>query len=426
VFSVRFFPWLLFCIRTQQDWLLETGYRRLPTMVSCRVPVPRSGLRIRTMCILEYLDEMSSDRIVIIGAGMAGAATAYFLTRKGAPNVLILEREKIAGTQSTGRNAAILRTMIPDSLLNRLACESADFYRLPPAGFSSEQLVDRTGVYLAAGGENTETLKAWCDKNPDSQVERGDASRMYEQVPLLAPGLELVAYKPDDGILDVHSILQGFIRGARHSGAELRLGWEFLNLKIQNGRILGLETSEGFIEASKVVVANGGWASISNPFNGYSLPFTPYRRHLAVTEPLSQVDPRWPVVWIVGEDFYFRPESGGLLMSACDAVRVTADQGEKTDPAQIERIAAKASRWLPSLTDARIARAWAGMRTFAPDEVFVVGADPRLNGLFWVAGLGGHGITCAPVIGSIAADWITEGKSNHPAAATISPERLIK
>jgi D-arginine dehydrogenase len=368
---------------------------------------------------------MSNERIVIIGAGMAGASTAYFLGKKGAGNILLLEREKIAGTQSTGRNAAILRTMIPEPLLNRLACESAEFYRHPPAGFSSEQLVDKVGVYLAAGAENVNTLKAWCDSNPDSQIEQGDASRMYEKVPLLAPGLESVAYKPLDGVLDVHSILQGFIRGACRFGAELHLGCEFLNLRVRSGRILGLETSEGFMEASKVVVANGGWASISSIFNGYSLPFTPYRRHLAVTEPLSQVDPRWPVIWIVGEEFYFRPESGGLLMSACDTVKVIPDQGEKTDPEQVERIAAKASRWLPSLADASISRAWAGMRTFAPDNMFVVGEDPRLNGLFWVAGLGGHGITCAPVIGSMAADWITEGISNHPAAAVMSPERLL-
>jgi len=368
---------------------------------------------------------MSNERIVIIGAGIAGAATAYFLAQKGARNIVLVEREKIAGTQSTGRNAAILRTMIPEPLLNRLACQSAEFYHHPPAGFSSEQLVDKVGVYLAAGGKHIDTLNAWCDANPESKVERGGAARMYEQVPLLAAGLEAVAYKPDDGVLDVHSILQGYIRGARRSGAELRLGCEFLNLKTQNGLILGIETSDGFIETSKVVVANGGWASISSAFNGYSLPFTPYRRHLAVTEPLRQVDPRWPVIWIVGEEFYFRPESGGLLLSACDTVKITPDQAEKTDPAQVERIAAKASVWLPSLLDAQIARAWSGMRTFAPDEHFVVGADPRLKGLFWVAGLGGHGITCAPVIGSIAADWITEGRSNHPAAPVMSPERLV-
>jgi glycine/D-amino acid oxidase-like deaminating enzyme len=83
-------------------------------------------------------------------------------------------------------------------------------------------------------------------------------------------------------------------------------------------------------------------------------------------------------------------------MCACDTVRVSPEQGETTDPAQVERIAAKAAQWLPLLSEARVARAWAGMRTFAPDDRFVIGADPRLRGLYWAAGLGGHGITCAP------------------------------
>ncbi len=195
--------------------------------------------------------------------------------------------------------------------------------------------------------------------------------------------------------------------------------------RIGNGRVLGVETSDGFLEASKVVIANGGWASASNTFSGYALPLTPYRRHLLVTEPLAQVNQRWPVLWVVGEEFYFRPESGGLLMSGCDTVKVIPEQGEVTDHSEIERIAVKAARWLPSLADARVARAWAGMRTFAPDDLFVIGKDPRLQGLYWVAGLGGHGITCAPVVGNMAADCIVDGKSNHPAAAAFAPDRLI-
>jgi glycine/D-amino acid oxidase-like deaminating enzyme len=59
--------------------------------------------------------------------------------------------------------------------------------------------------------------------------------------------------------------------------------------------------------------------------------------------------------------FYFRPESGGLLMCGCDSVPVSTDQGEITDPAEVERIAMKAARWLPALADVRIARVWAGM-----------------------------------------------------------------
>jgi glycine/D-amino acid oxidase-like deaminating enzyme len=369
---------------------------------------------------------MSNDRIIIIGAGMAGATTAYFLTRKGQHNLLVLEKEKVAGAQSTGRNAAILRTMIPDPLINRIACQSAEFYFNPPEGFAPELLVDRIGIYLAASPEHASTLNTWCDNNPDCGILRSDAARMYQTVPILKPGLESVGYKPNDGVLDVNAILQGFIRGATRTGARIGFGTQFKNLRIENGRVTGVETSDGFMEASKVVVANGGWASVSNAFSGYGLPFAPYRRHLMITEPLPQVDPRWPVIWVVGEDFYFRPESGGLLMSACDATKVTPEQGEVTDHSEIERIAAKASRWLPSLADARVARAWAGMRTFVPDDLFVIGKDPRLQGLYWVAGLGGHGITCAPVVGTLAADWIADGHSSHPAAAAFAPDRLIK
>lgn len=369
---------------------------------------------------------MSRERIVIIGAGMAGATTAYFLTRRGAPDVTLLEREKVPGSQSTGRNAAILRTMIPHPLLNQLACQSAEFYLDPPEGFSSEPLVNTVGIYLAARPEHAPTLKKWCDDNPGCGMQQAPAGRMYEQIPVLARGLECIAHKPTDGVLDVHAILQGFLRGAMSAGAEVQLGREFKSVQVRNGRVVGVETDDGFLEASKVVIANGAWASLARCFNGCSLPFTPFRRHLLVTEPLAEVKPDWPVVWIVGDEFYFRPESGGLLMSGCDAVKVTPDQGEIADQGELERIASKAACWLPSLEDARVARAWAGMRTFVPDDLFVIGPDTRVSGLFWVAGLGGHGITCAPVVGRLAADWIREGKSEHPAAGALVPGRLTQ
>jgi D-arginine dehydrogenase len=369
---------------------------------------------------------MNDEKIIIIGAGMAGATTAYHLTRKGLRNIRLLEKEKLAGTQSTGRNAAILRTMIPDPLLNSLARQSSDFYRNPPPGFSTEPLVDRVGVYLGAGKEHVSTLQSWCDANPEASLEHVEVQQIYRHIPVLNPGLAMVTFQPEDGVLDVHAILQGYLRGACSEGATLCVGCRFSRLKIDNGRVIGVETSEGFMEASKVVVANGGWASVADSFSGYALPFSPYRRHLLVTERLPQINPRWPVVWIVGEEFYFRPESGGLLMSGCDAVKVTPEQGEVTDPAELERIAAKASRWLPTLADAGVSRAWAGMRTFVPDDLFVIGSDPRLEGLYWVAGLGGHGITCAPVIGSLAADCIADGRSPHPAASRLAPGRLLE
>ncbi|MCL2877502.1 MAG: FAD-binding oxidoreductase [Acidobacteria bacterium] len=368
---------------------------------------------------------MGNDRIIIIGAGIAGASAAYFLTRRGNGNVRILEKEKIAGTHSSGLNAAILRTMIPEPHLNRLACESAAFYLNPPAGFSSETLVDKTGIYLAASKGNEAVLKGWCDDNPETGMEPIPVERVYDRIPDLARGLGMATWKADDGVMDVHAILQGFLRGAVRSGAEFCAGVQFLGLRRQNGRVTGVETDNGFMEAGKVVVANGAWASAAECFGGCGLPLVPYRRHLLVTETPSPVDSRQPVVWIAGEEFYFRPESGGLLMCGCDATAVAPEQGEVTDPVQLERIAAKASRWLPRFSDARVINAWAGMRTFVPDDQFVIGADPRLEGLYWVAGLGGHGVACAPLVGRLAADWIADGGSAHPAAAAFSPERLV-
>ena len=368
---------------------------------------------------------MNNDRIIIIGAGMAGASTAYFLTRRGIGNIRILEKEKLAGMHSSGLNAAILRTMIPERLLNLIARESAEFYLNPTADFSSEPLVDKTGIYLVASKGNEAVLRDWCENNPETGMEPIPVEQVYKRIPSLARGLGMATWKANDGVMDVHAILQGFLRGAVHAGAEFHAGVEFLKLRTQNGRVTGVETDKGFIEADKVVVSNGGWASVAETFGGYGLPFVPYRRHLLVTEASPHVDLRQPVVWLAGEEFYFRPESGGLLMCGSDTVAVSPDQGEITDPAQVERLAVKASRWLPQFTDARVVKAWAGMRTFVPDDQPVIGADPRIHGLYWVAGLGGHGVACAPLIGRLAADWVADGGSAHPAATAFSPERLV-
>jgi D-arginine dehydrogenase len=150
------------------------------------------------------------------------------------------------------------------------------------------------------------------------------------------------------------------------------------------------------------------------------LPLRSARRHLALLIDTDEApDPRWPFVWHKTESFYFRPESGGLLASGCEVDYVEpADVG--IDGEAVEQLAERALGMLAGASRARIRRAWAGLRTLTPDGRFVVGPDPRAAGLYWCAGLGGHGMTTSSAVGELLADLVVEGS-----CAWFDPEPLL-
>jgi D-arginine dehydrogenase len=374
---------------------------------------------------------MSSQSVVIIGAGIAGASTAYFLAQRGVKDVILLDREKGPGVHSTGRNAAILRTAIPHPQLHDLGQRSKAFYQAPPAGFTETPLIDPVGLYLAATDDTepgtSQALQKWLsDPQCAEDGHQASAEELYRHYPQLARRVDSNHSFPNEGVFDVDAIVSGFLRGARAHGVKVQLCSEARQLQIENGRITGVTTTDGTLAASQVVLAGGGWAADLANDAGFPLELQPIRRHILVTARIPELDPKGPVVWLGGDEFYFRPESGGLLMSACDTQPVDANCGELAQHEVIEEIAAKAERWLPGFEQLGAAHYWAGMRTFAPDPLFVVGPDPRLRGLHWVAGLGGHGITCGAAVGNLAAAWMTDSPSDFAYAREMLPDRLLK
>lgn len=366
-----------------------------------------------------------TETTVIVGAGIAGAATAYFLARRGR-KVVLLEREELPGTHSSGRNAAILRTFVGEPAHYRLACESLSFYGNLPADFSLHPVLNPVGLILGAAADGIESLVVSAGEGlDDPDTVEIDPKRLPEKIPILEGEVLRAIHRPTEGVLDIHGIMDGFLRGARNAGTEILLGEGEARLEVSGGRIAGVRTRGTRIAAEKVVIAGGGWAESFAAAAGLGLPLVPFRRHLLATAPLRDMDASWPVVWIAGDEFYFRPESGGLLICACDTVPISPELGETVDPDIFALLDAKVARWIPAVSDLPALRLWAGMRTFAPDNKFVIGPDPRLEGLFWVAGLGGHGMTCAPAVGSLAADWIADGRSSHPSAAPLAPARLL-
>lgn len=364
---------------------------------------------------------MSSPDFLIVGGGIAGAATAWFLAQRHAGTVLVLDRETELGAHSTAKNAGILRTWIADPVTRALAEESLHFLLDPPIGFAEVPLIDPCGLVLAIPDEQLAEFEAFAGRRPGGAIAL-DESAFRDLLPHVAwkPGRWFLI--PGDGRLDAAAIHAAFVSGARRAGVEFRTGADARALATQSGRVVGVQLADGtLLRADRTVLAAGGWAGQLGRAAGSPIHLHPRRRHLLVTAIDERIDPRWPVIWSDRDKFYARPESGGMLICACDESEVDPDACD-VQPEVLDQIAARAESHLPRFADAGAAHYWCGMRTFTDDPRFAIGDDPELEGLFWVAALGGHGMTTSAAVGRLAADLLT-GRDAGPLANPIAPRR---
>ena len=352
---------------------------------------------------------IADARIVVIGGGIAGATTAYHLAQHGATHISILERERTCGYHASGRNAAMIRQVTSSLPVTAMAREGALFFVNPPADWEVPLSFRQTGsLLLASGGAMAELERFVAVAGTFGiPVEFWSRERAIDRVPILEDAvLDGALWSPTDGVIDVHALLEGYLHGMRSAGGQVRTDVRATGFQFRGGRISAVETGDSAIAADIVINAAGAWASeIGRMAGATSLPLRPCRRHLLSTGPAEGVDPEWPFVWDVAHEFYFRPESGGLLLSPCDEEEFTPSDAP-ADPAFQVALAEKLHQFAPRLLEFRIQTAWAGLRTLTPDGRFVIGWDPLIENFFWVAGLGGHGVTTSPAYGKLAAQII--------------------
>ena len=372
---------------------------------------------------------MEQVETLIVGGGIAGLSTAWHLARSGRKGILLVEKERFLGTQSTGRNAAILRTVGPDPLTTALGQRSARVMRKPPEGFTQVPLIDPCGLLLVGDAEHGATLASWVEAaGPEAGGQEISTGQLRQQAPFYRGEAERIFSFPTEGRLDIAALVAGFARGARAAGATIRCGVSVSHLTREGGRVTGVRLSDGTdLMADTTILAAGGWAGKLGEAAGSSVALRPTRRHLMVTAPHAGIESDWPVVWALGDDFYCRPESGGMLLCACDQTEV--EPGECTrDDDVCEVIAAKTARLLPDFGDVQAARFWCGVRTLTRDDRFAIGFDPEVESLFWVAGLGGHGMVCSFEIGRLAARRIMGESSRGEQVEeekALDPARLV-
>ena len=369
---------------------------------------------------------MISSQYVIIGAGFAGAATAYHLARLGVKEMVIVEQESVAGVHSSGRNAAMARQVVPDPAIAAMAREGALFMRNLPADWPTPPIFQQRGSLLLSSGAGWQKLvrDAEMAQERGVEVECWSAEKAKERVAVLEDAeFDGAVWCSTDGVVDIHALLGGYLKIAAIAGARVLYGRSVCEVEVLNGRVAEVKTSKESIKAEVVINAAGAWTGAIGKLAGaLEVPLRPLRRHLFVTVPLLWVNPSWPFVWDISHDLYFRPEAGGLLLCPCDQDEMVPGM-PPTDSTVAELLADKIRRYLPKASDVAIKNSWAGLRTFSADGRFVIGWDPKVKGFFWVAGLGGHGMTTSYAVGGLAARLILGEESRF--AKEFSPHRFL-
>lgn len=363
---------------------------------------------------------------LIVGGGIAGASVGYHLAPHG--RVVVLEMEQVPGHHSTGRSAALFSEYYGGPTVRALTRASRAFLTAPPPGFTAHPLLTPRGVLtLCPPGAQQQFDDALADgRGASVPAHEIDLDEVPRHCPIVRPGsYRRAMLKPAAQDIDVDALHQGYLRGIRASGGEVVRSAR-VDTVTRRGGTWQATTGAGRFTAPVLVNAAGAWADqIAGLAGTRPLGLTPLRRTAFLVDGPGGMDvSRWPMVADVTGTYYFKPESGHLMVSPADATPVPAGDA-RPDDLDIA-IGAERVEAATTLVIRHIRRAWAGLRTAAPDDVPVVGMAPDAPGFLWLAGLSGYGVQVAPAIGALAAALATTTAPapTGPDPAELAPTRF--
>ena len=364
--------------------------------------------------------------VVIVGGGIIGVSIAYYLAKKGVPDVLLLERG-VMGEGSTAKCVGGIRTQFSTEINVQFSMLSRRVFK----GFEAECGVDpefhQIGyLFLAADERQQEVLEenARLMEAMDLGVELLDSEELQRRCPFLHVDDVLGgSYTADDGYAGPYEVLKGFINGARRLGAILREGIEVIGIDVERGQIKSISTSTGERIKTRVVVnAAGPYAARVSALAGLDLPVRPLRRQIFFTDPFEDLPPTFPLTIDLNHGWYMRREGTGLLLAGPQDSESSFN--EEVDFEGKEWTAARSIHRVPILERARIARGWAGLYEISPDNHAIIGAFPELEGFVCANGFSGHGFMHSPAAGILVAELIVEGNPTTIDIHVLRPERF--
>lgn len=373
---------------------------------------------------------MKKAEIVIIGCGVVGTSVAYHLAKRGCRDVLVLERENSIGLGSTGKATGGVRAQFDTDINIKLSLYSLDFFRdwdhdcgYEPRGY----------VFLASDDRQFEFLKQGVEKQRllgYSGVEIVNPGAIGEMVPgLNCDDVLGGSFGPRDGFIDPLAVLRGFSSKAIELGARIETRKEVSTIAVDGGKLRGVDTDDGFVEAEKVVLCAGAWASSLAKTAGVELPVEPLKRQIVWSRCHSTLPANLPMVIDLTDGFHFRPAKNStdeVLFAYPDKTQLPGDSTD-FDEAFIHKVYEKARHRAPFLCESEVVRekCRAGLYENSPDHHAILGGC-EIEGLYFANGFSGHGVMHSPATGRALAEIILDGEASFLDVSSLSLDRFAK
>ena len=368
-----------------------------------------------------------SADVVVVGAGIHGASTAFHLAKRGASVAVVEARTAAAG--ATGRSSGLVRMHYDLAAESALAWLSFDYFSNWAERVGGDCGFVRTGFVRIVGPQHEAALRA----NVADQVGLGIQTCIVTAADIgeIAPAIvhddfSVAAYEPGSGYADPSGACASFLAAARSHGARLLNGRPVEAIETDRGHVTGVRTAAGTIASGTVVIAAGAWSRTLAATAGIDLPVSAWHHDTGYVTRPAAIGSSLPTVIDDINELYLRVEGASLaLVGLEDGNRVDdrPDDDSPSDPAFIDHLVDRLCRRVPAFADAGYQGAHGGTDGISPDQRPIIGRSD-VAGLILQTGMSGTGFKIAPAVGLGISELILDGTAHSADITPFDPGRF--
>ncbi|PMV22746.1 MULTISPECIES: NAD(P)/FAD-dependent oxidoreductase [unclassified Pseudomonas] len=359
--------------------------------------------------------------VVIVGGGLMGAATAFFLRRRG-QSVILLERDQI-GQYASGVNFGNVRRQ--GRFLGQLALANrswALWKRLPELIDDDLEFIPSGHMRVCYREDEIAELETYAAAPEAAQLDlkiyRG--AELHQRFGFLGPDVKGGSYAPHDGHANPRLAAPAFARAAIRLGAQIEERTEVAEVQKVGGDFQVTTIDGRQFHAAQLLITAGAWGQKLSAQFGEPVPLDTHGPQMAVTEPVPYALPTVIGVYtkIPEEVIYFRqiPRGNIVIGGGYRSKPDMLNRRAYVEPRSILNQISQMRRLLPGVGNLNIIRVWSGIEGYLPDSLPIMGPSGTVDGLFYAFGFCGHGFQLGPGVGDVMAELLSTGVTSTPIA----------